>query len=128
MNMLTNTPANAVCITRNIKLSPFGSVITLAISIMVAGLTHAEQVFNPAFLKDNLSHSEVSDLTRFEKSTHQLPGIYRVDIYVNDQYVMTRDVNFIEKADIQDKRTIALFRHQNAARLFNQYGAIPDIN
>lgn len=132
MNMLCNTPANAVCMRRNIKLSPFGSVITLAISMTVAGLTHAEQVFNPAFLKDNLSHAEVSDLTRFEKSTYQLPGVYRVDIYVNDQYVMTRDVNFIEKQDIQDKTGLLPCLDQKTLQGFSinmgQYPALTEQN
>ncbi len=103
MNTLFALPSNTVCIQRNITLFPFGTVITLLISMTACGVTHAEQVFNPAFLKDDLSNTQISDLTRFEKSSHQLPGIYRVDIYVNDQYVLTRDVNFVEKSDIPDK-------------------------
>ncbi len=81
--------------------------MTLLISIFTIRVSHAEQVFNPAFLADNLSNTQISDLTRFEKSTHQLPGLYRVDVYVNDQYMFTRDINFIEKPDTQD--TTGLF-------------------
>jgi outer membrane usher protein len=82
---------------------PMGVAITMFISIVMVEGSHAEQIFNPEFLTDNLTNSQISDLTKFEQSTHQLPGNYRVDVYVNDQYAFTRDINFIEKADTQDK-------------------------
>ncbi|WP_049044217.1 outer membrane usher protein FimD [Acinetobacter bereziniae] len=107
MNSLFSIPYNTVCMRKNIPLSPFGIAMTLLISIFTIRVSHAEQVFNPAFLADNLSNTQISDLTRFEKSTHQLPGLYRVDVYVNDQYMFTRDINFIEKPDTQD--TTGLF-------------------
>lgn len=87
---------------KNIPYYPFGIAVTVLISVFTVRTSHAEQVFNPAFLADNLSNTQISDLTRFEKSTHQLPGIYRVDVYVNDQYVFTRDINFTEKPESGD--------------------------
>ncbi|MDN5417617.1 MAG: outer membrane usher protein FimD [Acinetobacter sp.] len=107
MNSLFSMPYSVVCVRRNIKRYPVGIAVTMLISIVVPRTSHAEQVFNPAFLTDNLSNSQISDLSRFEKSTHQLPGVYRVDVYVNDQYAFTRDINFIEKSGIQD--TTGLF-------------------
>lgn len=92
---------------REIKPYSISIVMTALISLPLAKASHAEQVFNPAFLSDDLSNTQISDLTRFEQTTHQLPGVYRVDIYVNDQYIFTRDINFVEKSEIQD--TTGLF-------------------
>ncbi len=107
MNNLFSIPYNSVCISKNISRYPFGIVVTMLISIITIRANHAEEVFNSAFLTDNLSNTQISDLTRFEKSSHQLPGLYRVDVYVNDQYMFTRDINFIEKPNTQD--TTGLF-------------------
>ena len=107
MNTLLSVPSYIVCVRRNIKRYSLSIMVIVFIPITINKQSHAEQIFNPAFLSDNVSTAQISDLTRFEKSTHQLPGIYRVDIYVNDQYVLTRDVNFIEKQDTQD--TTGLF-------------------
>ncbi|MCU4434256.1 outer membrane usher protein FimD [Acinetobacter bereziniae] len=102
MNNLFSIPYSTVCMRKNIPYYPFGIAVTVLISVFTVRTSHAEQVFNPAFLADNLSNTQISDLTRFEKSTHQLPGIYRVDVYVNDQYVFTRDINFTEKPESGD--------------------------
>lgn len=85
------------------RRSPMGVAITMFISIAMVKTSHAEQIFNTEFLTDDLTNSQLSDLSRFEQSTHQLPGIYRVDVYVNNQYVFTRDINFIEKPEAQDQ-------------------------
>lgn len=77
-------------------------VATAMLSVTLAGNTHAEQVFNTAFLTDGLSNAQISDLSKLQNSSRQLPGIYRVDIYANDQYISARDVKFIEKEGIQD--------------------------
>lgn len=50
--------------------------------------------FNPRFLADD--PAAVADLSRFEKGQELPPGIYRVDIYLNDQFIATRDVTFHE--------------------------------
>lgn len=79
-----------------------GVAITILISAVMAKESHAEQVFNPEFLSDSLPNTQISDLARFDRSTHQLPGVYRVDVYVNDQYAFTRDIDFIESDKAQD--------------------------
>lgn len=53
---------------------------------------HAENYFNPAFLSGDAS--AVADLSRFENNNGQIPGKYRVDIYLNNRFVSTEDVNF----------------------------------
>lgn len=63
---------------------------------------YAEQVFNSSFLNDGFSGMQLSDLSRFN-STKQLPGTYRVGLYVNDEYIQTKDINFIEWGDSTDQ-------------------------
>ncbi len=55
-----------------------------------------ESYFNPAFLSDDTAN--VADLSRFEKGHQQAPGVYRVDIWRNDEFIGTQDVRF-EQAD-----------------------------
>ncbi len=51
--------------------------------------------FDPAFLETFGSDTSVADLSRFSaESGAQLPGIYRVDIYVNDRQIDTRELFF----------------------------------
>ena len=48
--------------------------------------------FNPAFLGDD--PSLIADLSRFEKGAENLPGIYRVDVFVNKNPAGTRELEF----------------------------------
>lgn len=52
----------------------------------------AEIYFNPRFLSDD--PAAVADLSGFEKGQEVPPGSYRVDIYLNDDFIATRDVTF----------------------------------
>lgn len=54
---------------------------------------YAELYFNPNFLSDD--PDAVADLSRFEQGQEVLPGTYRVDIYLNDNFVASRDVQFV---------------------------------
>nr|WP_233971230.1 fimbrial biogenesis usher protein [Lelliottia sp. WAP21] len=53
----------------------------------------AETWFNPAFL--SADPNAVASLKHFESADNQLPGSYRVDIYLNGNFVESRDVAFI---------------------------------
>ena len=67
----------------------------LAAAILLAAptfLVQAELYFNPRFLADD--PAAVADLSGFEKGQELPPGTYRVDIYLNDGYMTTRDVTF----------------------------------
>ncbi len=52
----------------------------------------ADLYFNPRFLADD--PAAVADLSGFEKGYELPPGTYRVDIWLNDSYITTRDVTF----------------------------------
>jgi len=85
------------CINVNMHtFRPTPSLIACAILVMMRpayAADIAESYFNPAFLSPDVA--SVADLSRFEKG-NQLPGIYHVDIYVNDNYVGSRDIKFTE--------------------------------
>ena len=52
----------------------------------------ADLYFNPRFLADD--PAAVADLSGFEKGQEVPPGTYRVDIYLNNGFMTTRDVTF----------------------------------
>ncbi len=52
----------------------------------------AETYFNPHFLSDD--PTKVADLSGFETGLEAPPGTYRVDVYMNGGFVITRDVSF----------------------------------
>nr|WP_253851859.1 outer membrane usher protein FimD [Pantoea sp. OXWO6B1] len=64
----------------------------MAVLLALTGIAHAQDWFNPAFLSRD--GGEVADLSRFENGAGQLPGIYRVDIWVNDEFVTTSPLRF----------------------------------
>lgn len=54
----------------------------------------ARQTFNPELLELNGTDSAQVDLSLFDESGGQLPGRYRVDIFMNNEKVETREVDF----------------------------------
>ncbi len=69
--------------------------IPLPLALLIASQVfsaRAELYFNPRFLSDD--PSAVADLSGFEKGQEVPPGVYRVDIYLNDGFMTTRDVTF----------------------------------
>lgn len=57
-----------------------------------AQVSYAEEYFNPAFLSGDAS--QVADLSRFSKGEGQPAGTYRVEVYINEEYIGTQDVRF----------------------------------
>ncbi|MDU6168521.1 MAG: fimbrial biogenesis usher protein [Citrobacter koseri] len=71
------------------------SIFVLAqipLALCLAGFARADLYFNPRFLADD--PSAVADLSGFENGQEVPPGAYRVDIYLNDGLITTRDVTF----------------------------------
>ncbi len=54
----------------------------------------AQDIFNPALLEMDGPQTGVRDLSAYEQAGGQQPGIYRVDIYLNNVFMDTRDVVF----------------------------------
>lgn len=71
------------------------SIFALAqvpLALCLAGFARADLYFNPRFLADD--PSAVADLSGFENGQEVPSGTYRVDIYLNDGFITTRDVMF----------------------------------
>ncbi|MGR7213982.1 outer membrane usher protein FimD [Klebsiella aerogenes] len=64
----------------------------LAVATALAGSAHAADWFNPHFLSKEAGG--VADLSRFESGAGQAPGSYRVDIWMNDEFVTTSNMRF----------------------------------
>lgn len=63
-----------------------------AVFVALTGPVRAQDWFNPAFLAAD--GGEVADLSRFESGAGQMPGVYRVDIWVNDEFATTNALRF----------------------------------
>ena len=82
------------CIRRN-HLRPTRILARIPLFVLLTSQTfsaQAEFYFNPRFLSDD--PTAVADLSGFENGQEIPPGTYRVDIYLNDGYMTTRDVTF----------------------------------
>lgn len=62
---------------------------------LISPALQAEDYFNPAALELPSEQSEI-DLAKFSVTGGQIPGSYRVDIYLNDNKIETRDVTFVD--------------------------------
>ncbi|MCU4313820.1 fimbria/pilus outer membrane usher protein [Acinetobacter bereziniae] len=98
-------PIKSMC--AKIKALPMCLTSIVFVNVVCMDYVYAEQVFNPAFLSDSLSEAQIADLSKLESSQQQLPGVYRVELYANDQYVLTHDIQFIEKQNTQDQTGLA---------------------
>jgi outer membrane usher protein FimD/PapC len=86
----------AQAIARALRCPKYGFTVILPAALSAIPYTAcADNYFNPAFLVGD--NSAVADLSRFENSNGQVPGKYRVDIYINQQFISSEDVDF--KAD-----------------------------
>ncbi|EHX51380.1 fimbrial Usher family protein [Escherichia coli DEC12D] len=63
-----------------------------SLAILLSFLSYAESYFNPAFLLEN--GTSVADLSRFERGNHQPAGVYRVDLWRNDEFIGSQDIVF----------------------------------
>jgi len=66
----------------------------------------ARDVFNPALLEVDAPHQGMTDLSVFEDGAGQPPGIYHVDIYLNNDFQDTRDVEFSLQKDASGNESL----------------------
>jgi outer membrane usher protein len=104
-----------------INKTPRIRYLALAVFMALTGSAHAQDWFNPAFLaKDG---GEVADLSRFENGAGQLPGMYRVDVWMNDEFVTTNTLRF-DAAQVKEK-TVADKSQPSAENKDDGTGLIP---
>lgn len=60
--------------------------------ILINEKVYADMYFNPHFLDGDAS--ALADLSAFEKGQELPPGIYRVDIYLNGNYINNQNIDF----------------------------------
>ncbi|HFK7187097.1 TPA: fimbrial biogenesis usher protein [Serratia odorifera] len=63
------------------------------VAMLPSASVSAEIFFNPSFLSGD--PTAIADLSRFEKDEGQAAGQYHVELYLNDDYVATRNINFV---------------------------------
>lgn len=66
----------------------------LILGTFYSGISHADSFFNPNLISS--VDSEVADLSRFDKGEGQPEGMYSVEIYVNNEYIETKNISFYE--------------------------------
>ncbi|EPJ7086789.1 fimbrial biogenesis usher protein [Citrobacter amalonaticus] len=96
-----------------------GAMAQIPFAFLLASHTfsaQAELYFNPRFLADD--PAAVADLSGFEKGHELPPGTYRVDIYLNEGFMTTRDVTF-HASDNSRELSPCLTREQLAAMGLN---------
>lgn len=78
----------------------YGSSITktLVLTSFYISTTYANETFNPGFISPDIAN--VADLKRFAEGGYQPEGAYKVDIYVNNEYISTQEINF-SQSDIE---------------------------
>lgn len=72
------------------------AVLAAVTCFFPAGTAGAKPSFNAAFLTDDLSDADVSDLSRFESGGYQPPGNYLVELSVNNDFVSSSEITFTE--------------------------------
>ncbi len=72
------------------------AIFTGGVFLSLNGTVLADEYFNPALLsmQGQDVNSDVADLSHFSSGA-QLPGEYRVSLYINDQFIGDEKVNFI---------------------------------
>ena len=79
-------------INKSFATSKFCLNTVLGALISSGCLVHADEYFNPALLL-NTAGSSIANLSNFEKG-YQLPGNYKVDVYLNDEFLVAKEFNF----------------------------------
>lgn len=77
--------------------------------ILLAGTSFGAQArdyFNPALLEIDNPLQGNTDLTVFEDGANQAPGTYRVDVYLNNEQLDTRDVTFSMQKGADGKESL----------------------
>ncbi|HCH0657565.1 TPA: fimbrial biogenesis usher protein [Enterobacter asburiae] len=77
------------------RISP---LVLMIGATLFSGHVLADEYFNPAFLTDG--KGSVADLSSFEAGGGQAAGTYRVDVYLNNEFVLSRDVEFKSQKEV----------------------------
>lgn len=91
-----------------VLIMPRFARLTIALGLATAVFpVDAEYYFNPRFLSNDLAESV--DLSAFTKGREAPPGTYRVDIYLNDEF-MIRAFHSVQLSHTERIKMAALSR------------------
>ena len=85
----------------------FFIALASGVSLGFSGVTLAKDIFNPALLE--IDHPVDVDIHQFNRANTLPAGSYKVDIHVNDEFIDSREVTFIE--DKAGDRLHPCFKH-----------------
>ncbi|CAI2065812.1 Outer membrane usher protein fimD precursor [Serratia fonticola] len=79
-----------------LRLSRLACFVAAQMALLTGTMMNAQarDVFNPALLELGAPGQKAIDLSSFESEGGQLPGTYRVDVFLNNEKVETRNVEF----------------------------------
>jgi outer membrane usher protein len=77
-----------------------------ALPVLLIAEVQARDYFNPALLELGTPGQASVDLSTFGEQGGQIPGTYRVDIYLNNEKKVTRNVEFRMQPDAVGKPTL----------------------
>lgn len=80
--------------------------VALQCALSLASSAYAREYFNPALLGIDGPGSGISDLSAFEEGVGQIPGTYRVDVYLNKMSLGTHDITFSMQKDLQGQNIL----------------------
>ncbi|WP_411750949.1 fimbria/pilus outer membrane usher protein [Serratia sp. (in: enterobacteria)] len=88
---------NSIQNNKNKRTCPRISQLACLVAAVFGSFTfsvHARDYFNPELLQVDNPQQGKTDLSVFETNGSQAPGVYRVDVYLNNEKVDTRNVTF----------------------------------
>ncbi|MBG6027411.1 fimbrial biogenesis usher protein [Proteus columbae] len=74
--------------------------IYIILGSVYSSFSYADSFFNPSLISS--VEGEVADLSRFDKGQGQPEGTYSVEIYINNEYVSTKNILFYESEGASD--------------------------
>lgn len=86
-------------------LKPARLAVLITLILSSIHQTYANEVFNPELLELDNPGAGKTDLSAFEAGS-QAPGVYHVDIILDEQLMDTQDVEFSEEADASGERAL----------------------
>lgn len=113
---------------------PSIKLTVLAIALAGGNLAFAEGIqFNPSFI-ENINGVENVDLSQFSiEEVRELPGVYRVDIFINDEYFDTMNIDFVSRDATDDsgnvdKVLLPCLNYNTLDRLGVKLSAFPELD
>ncbi|WP_158785088.1 fimbria/pilus outer membrane usher protein [Pantoea sp. BAV 3049] len=103
-------------------------IVPVVIAHFHPGKAFAAETFNPRFLQDGSGNTVVTDLSVFENSRTQAPGDYRVDIWLNNHFIESRNVTFFNSENkTGDTELVPCFKLSALASYGIRTDAFPDL-